>query len=151
MARDVTGLIHALEPAMPVFEVQTMTAALAGSLGALGLALAAIGVYGVVSYAASQRTHEISIRMALGAQPGQILRMIFGRGCIIVVLGIITGVLAAAAMAKLVGSLLAGVAPVDPLTYAGASFLLALDALAASYIPARRATKVDPLAALRYE
>ena len=166
LAPEVIELIHSLEPAMPVFDVQTMTVALdglngfllfqfaavlAGALGFLGLMLALVGVYGVISYAASQRTHEIGIRMALGAQPAQILRMILGRGLVIVGIGVVGGILAAGAMAKVVGNFLFGVAPFDPLTYASATVLLAAIALWASYIPARRALKVDPMVALRYE
>ncbi|HEV2617897.1 MAG TPA: ABC transporter permease [Candidatus Acidoferrales bacterium] len=166
MARETAGLIHSLEPAMPVYDVQSMTAALdtlngflifrfaaalAASLGILGLILAVVGVYGVISYAASQRTHEIGIRLALGAQPGQILQMIFRQGLFIVGAGVIAGVLAAAAMARLVGNLLFGVPPGDPLTYVAASALLAVVALLACYIPARRAMRVDPMVALRYE
>jgi len=166
LASEATRLIHSLEPAMPVFDVHPMTvaletangflpfrlsAALAMSLGILGLILAIVGVYGVISYAASQRTHEIGIRMALGAQRSQILNMILRQGVILVCLGLLTGILAAAAMAKLVGNLLFGVPPVDILTYAIASLLLTLVALIACYLPARRAMRVDPMVALRYE
>jgi predicted permease len=166
MARETTGLIHSLEPAMPVYDVQSMTtaldtlngflifrfaAALAASLGILGLILAVVGVYGVISYAASQRTHEIGIRLALGAQPRQILKMIFRQGFLIVGAGVLAGVLAAAAMARLVGNLLFGVAPGDPLTYVSASALLAIVALLACYIPARRAMRLDPMVALWHE
>ncbi|MFZ0923723.1 MAG: FtsX-like permease family protein, partial [Candidatus Acidiferrales bacterium] len=107
--------------------------------------------YGVVSYGASQRTHEIGIRIALGAQPVQVLKMIFGQGLFIVGGGVILGVLAAAAMARLVGNFLVGVGALDPFTYISASLLLAAIALLACYIPARRAMKVDPMVALRYE
>jgi len=166
MAREVTGLIHSLEPAMPVFDVQTMTtaldtlngfllykfaAALAASLGILGLILAVVGVYGVISYAAAQRTHEIGIRLALGAQPMQILKMIFRQGFVIVGAGVLAGILGAAAMARLVGNLLFGVPPGDLLTYVSTTALLAVVALLACYIPARRAMRVDPMVALRYE
>src|SRR5207245_2806459 len=100
-----------------------------GALGTLGLLLAVVGVYGVISYAASQRTHEIGIRMALGAQPFQTLKMkmIFAQALAIVGVGVIAGVLAAAAMARLVGNLLIGVPPLDPLTYSAASLLLAAE------------------------
>jgi putative ABC transport system permease protein len=166
MAGEMTGLIHSLEPAMPVYDVQTMTAALdtlngflifrfaaalAASLGILGLVLAVVGVYGVVSYAAGQRTHEIGVRLALGAQPSQILKMIFRQGFLIVGAGVLAGILAATATARLVGNLLFGVPPGDPLTYLTASVLLALVALLASYVPAHRAMRVDPMVALRYE
>jgi predicted permease len=165
-AREMVGLIHSLEPAMPVFDVQPMTAALetingflifklgavvAAALGFLGLLLAVVGVYGVVSYSASQRTHEIGVRMALGARPFQILKMVLRQGFAIILLGVLSGVLAAAAMAKLLADLLVSVSPIDPLTYGAASLVLASIALAACYVPALRATRVDPLVALRYE
>jgi predicted permease len=165
-APTVVSLVHSLEPAMPVFDVQTMTkalggvngfllfqfaAVLAGSLGLLGLVLALVGVYGVISYAAGQRTHEIGIRMALGAQPGQILKMILGQGLVIVGIGVAGGIVAAGAMAKVVGNFLFGVHPFDPVTYAGATIFLATIALMACYIPARRAMRVSPIVALRYE
>jgi predicted permease len=166
LAPEVTGMIHSLEPGMPVFDVQPMTtmleglngflpfrfaAVLAGALGILGLLLALVGVYGVISYSASQRTHEIGIRMALGAQPAQILKMVFGQGLLIIGTGVLAGILAAGALARLVGHLLFAVAPFDPLTYASASLVLAATALLACYIPARRAMRVDPMVALRYE
>ncbi|MGB6482318.1 MAG: FtsX-like permease family protein [Candidatus Acidiferrales bacterium] len=166
MNREVVTTIHSLAPAMPVLDIQTMSAALdtinglllfqigavlAASLGILGLALAMVGVYGVVSYGASQRTHEIGIRMALGAQPVQVLKMIFGQELFIVGGGVILGVLTAAAMARLVGNFLVGVGALDPFTYVSASLLLAAIALLACYIPARRAMRVDPMVALRYE
>jgi len=166
LAPEVTSLIHSLESAMPVFDVQTLSteldslnglllfqfaAALAGSLGILGLLLALVGVYGVISYAGSQRTHEIGIRMALGAQPKQILKMIFGQGLVIVGTGVVCGLVAAGALARLVGNFLFGVAPLDPLTYISASFLLGAIALLACYVPARRAMRVDPMTVLRSE
>jgi len=166
MSRQVVGVIHSLAPMMPVLDIQTMNealdtinglllfqlgAALAASLGFLGVALAIVGVYGVVSYGASQRTHEIGIRMALGAQQAQILKMIFRQGVGIVGGGMVVGVLAAAGIARLVGNFLSGVSPIDPLTYLSASLSLATIALLASYIPARRAMRVDPMVALRHE
>ena len=164
--REALGTIQSLAPVMPVVDVQTMGealdtinglllyqvgAGLAASLGFLGFALAIVGVYGVVSYSASQRTHEIGVRMALGAQPAQVLKMIFRHGFFIIGAGLVMGVLAAAGFARLVGSFLSGVSPLDPLTYFGASLLLAGIALLACYVPARRAMKVDPMVALRYE
>lgn len=166
MSREVTELVHAFAPAMPVLHVRTMKQALSGvnglflfemgaglaaSLGILGLALAVVGVYGVVSYAAGQRTQEIGIRMAMGAQPGQILQMIFRQGLYLVAIGVASGLFAAYGISRLVGNFLVGVAPTDPLTYLTASFLLASIALAACYLPARRATRIDPMMALRYE
>jgi predicted permease len=166
MTRGILGIIRTAEPAMPVFDVQTMTkaldtldglmlyqlgAGLAASLGMLGLLLAIVGVYGVVSYAASQRTHEIGIRIALGAQRAQILKMIFRQGLLIVGLGLAVGIFATLGISRLVASLLVGVAGTDPLTYAAVSILLTIVALTACYIPARRAMRVDPMTALRYE
>jgi putative ABC transport system permease protein len=166
MAHEIVATIKFLDPAMPLADVQSMTealdspnrlllfqlgAGLAAAMGIVGLILALIGVYGVVSYTATQQTREIGIRLALGARPGQILRMIFRQGVLVVVPGTIAGVLAAFAIARLAGGFLVGVTPTDPLTYAGVVLMLAMVALAASYIPARRATKVDPMVALRYE
>jgi len=166
MAHEIVATIKSLDPAMPLADVQSMTealdspnrlllfqlgAGLAAAMGIVGLILALIGVYGVVSYTATQQTREIGIRLALGARPGQILRMIFRQGVLVVVPGTIAGVLAAFAIARLAGGFLVGVTPTDPLTYAGVVLMLAMVALAASYIPARRATKVDPMVALRYE
>ena len=166
IAPEVIALIHSLEPAMPVFDIQPMTvtldganglllfqfaAALAASMGFIGLVLAVVGVYGVISYSAGQRTHEIGIRMALGAQPAQVLKMIVRQGVAIVGIGVIVGTLLAAAMGKLVSGLLLGIAALDPLTYICASAVLVAIAIFACYIPARRATRVDPMEALRYE
>ena len=166
MASGILGIIREIEPAMPTFDVQTMTkaldtinglmlyrlgASLAALLGCLGLLLAIVGVYGVLSYAASQRTHEIGIRVALGAQRGQILKMIFRQGLLIVGVGLGVGILAALGISKMIGTLLVGIGGADPLTYAVVSTFLAIVALAACWIPARRAMKVDPMVALRYE
>ncbi|MGH9702007.1 MAG: ABC transporter permease [Candidatus Acidiferrales bacterium] len=161
----IEHVIHSLAPDLPLFDVKTMTVALntlngllvfqlaavlAASLGVLGLVLSIVGVYGVVSYAANQRTHEIGIRIALGAQPVDILKMIFRQGLLVVGLGLVVGLAAAFAAARVVGNFLA-VSATDPLTYASVSALLMFVALAACYIPARRAMRVDPMVALRYE
>jgi putative ABC transport system permease protein len=166
MARQVAELVQSISPAMPVSHVRTMRQALSGinglflfqmgagiaaALGILGLILAVVGVYGVVSYSASQRTQEIGIRLALGAQPGQILRMVLRQGLTIVAVGVALGMLGAAGISRLVGGLLVGVGGTDPLTYFGASLVLAMVAMSACYIPARRVTKVDPMTALHYE
>jgi putative ABC transport system permease protein len=166
MAEGITGLIRSLEPAMPLADVQTMSAALnspnglwpfkfgaglAVAIGILGLVLAIIGVYGVVSYMATQRTHEIGIRLALGASAGEILRMVLRQGLSIVLFGSVVGTLMALGLARLVGHYLIGVRPTDPVTYLSVTLMLGLVALVASFLPARRATKVDPMEALRYE
>lgn len=105
----------------------------------------------MVSYNVSQRTAEIGIRMALGAQPVQILKMVLGQGLVIVGIGVVCGLVAAGALARLVGNFLFGVAPLDPVTYISASLVLGVIALLACYIPARRAMRVDPMAVLRSE
>jgi len=163
---QTVDLIHSLAPAMPVFDVQTMRqaldtlnglllyqigAALTASLGALGLLLGLVGVYGVVSYAATQRTHEIGIRIALGAAPSQVLRMMLGQGIAVISAAVVLGALLADGIGRLARDLLSGVSPMDPLTYLSASALIALVALLACYVPARRAMRVDPMVALRYE
>ena len=165
MIPKVEQLIDQLGPTMPVFDVKSMpealdtlngmlpfqiAAVLAASLGLLGLLLAVVGVYGVVSYAANQKTREIGIRMALGAQPLEVLKMVFRQGMIIVVIGLVLGMGAAFASARLMGRFLT-VRTTDPLTYIAVATCLALVALAACYIPARRAMRVDPMEALRYE
>jgi ABC-type antimicrobial peptide transport system permease subunit len=124
---------------------------IAGALGMLGMVLAVVGVYGVVSYVTSQRTHEIGIRMALGAAPGQIRKMILRQGIVIVAVGLALGLVAAVAAGNLAKTFLVSVSPTDPLTYVTVSLVLVAVALTACWIPARRATKVDPMIALRYE
>jgi putative ABC transport system permease protein len=163
--REVQQAITGLAPDLPVFDVKTMTealdtlnglliykigAVLAASMGILGLILAVVGVYGVLSYAASQKTHEIGIRMALGARPLDILRMVFGEGLLIVGGGIVAGLAAAFACARLADSFIT-VSATDPVTYITVTLLLAGVALAACWIPAHRSMRVDPMVALRHE
>jgi predicted permease len=163
---EVRSIAQSLAPAIPVYGVRTMTealhggngllffevgASLAGAMGLLGLILAVVGVYGVMSYAVSQRTQEIGLRIALGAQKRDILRMIGRQGAVIVASGLAVGFLAALAAGRMVSDFLVGVASSDPVTYVGVSILLAAVAFVATYIPTRRATKVDPMVALRYE
>jgi putative ABC transport system permease protein len=126
-------------------------AILLGSFGALGLILAMVGIYGVLAYAVSQRTHEFGVRMALGAQPGNILRMVIREGMLLVVVGIALGVAGALALGRVLESLLFEVKPTDPPTFVAVAIALALVALAACWIPARRAMRVEPMEALRYE
>jgi ABC-type antimicrobial peptide transport system permease subunit len=128
-----------------------LAATVAAVMGVLGLLLAIVGVYGVVSYSASQRTHEIGIRMALGARRGDILKLISAQGLRMVGFGVAVGLLAAWALSHAMRSLLVGVNAADPLTFATVAVLLALVTIAACIIPARRATRVNPVVALRYE
>jgi len=158
--------VASLAPSMPVFDIHTMlqglytvngfllfelAAALAGILGTLGLILAIVGVFGVVSFTVSQRTNEIGIRMAMGAGQKSILHMIPRQGLWIITVGVLSGLTLAVAIGRLVGNFISGVSPYDPLTYSSVSALLVVVALSACYIPARRATRVDPMVALRYE
>ena len=126
------------------------TLILVGLFSGLALILASIGIYGVISYSASKRTHEIGVRMAVGAQPSDILKMVFRQGLLIVSIGLVVGVGAALASAHVLKSFLA-VSATDPVTYLSVAAVLTFVALCACYIPARRATKVDPMIALRYE
>jgi predicted permease len=128
-----------------------MGAALLAVFGALALILAIIGVYGVLSYSVNQQTREIGIRMAMGAQPGRVLQLVVGQGMRLAGAGLILGLLVAFAAMRLLDSLLFGVSAHDPLTFGAVSVVLALAAVLACYLPARRATKVDPIIALRYE
>lgn len=167
VTRDVTAVANLLLGAsVPVFDVQTMSrairtlngsllfqlgAGLAAAMGALGLTLAVVGIYGVLSYSAAQRTHEIGIRMALGARPGDVLVMVLRQGLPMIGLGIVIGILAATGIGRIAASLLVGVGGMDALTYVLLSLLLTLVSLLAGCIPAARAAKVDPVVALRRE
>jgi putative ABC transport system permease protein len=164
MTQAVKEQIWKVDAQLPITRAQTMNEVAAASFDArrfnmllltlfagLALVLAAVGVYGVMSYAVTQRTHEIGIRMALGAQVGNVMRLVMKSGLAIAMVGVAIGLGGAFALTRLMRTLLFAVEPTDKATFAGVSTCLLLIALAACYIPARRATKVDPLKALRYE
>jgi putative ABC transport system permease protein len=122
-----------------------------GVFAALALALSSIGIFGVISYVVSQRTHEIGIRMALGAQRSDVLRLMLGDGMKMTLIGVAIGVLAALLVTRLMQNMLFGVSAADPLTFAAVAVILSGVALLACYLPTRRAMRVDPIVALRYE
>ena len=124
---------------------------LIGILAMLALVLAAVGVYGVMSYTVTQRTSEIGVRVALGAQPQDVFRIIVGEGLRLALFGVGVGLVAALVLTRLLQSFLFGISAYDPVTFVAVSLLLTLVAVAASYFPARRATRVDPMIVLRYE
>jgi len=147
-----------------VYDAETMDEIIAGTLethrfsmmilaafAALALLLSTVGIYGVISYIVGHRTREIGVRMALGAQPKDVLRLVLGQGVNMALIGVAIGLAAAVGLTRLMSSLLFGVKPTDPVTFAGVAILLAVVALTACYMPARRAARVDPLTALRHE
>ncbi len=163
---QVQGEVSALAPTIPVSDARTMRESLSGvngyfifrvgailaaALGILGLTLAVVGVYGVVSYAASQRTHEIGIRMALGADRRNILVLVLRQGLTLVVAGVLSGLSLSWALTRSMATLLVGVSPTDALTFVSATLLLGGIGLWACYAPARRAMRLDPMVALRHE
>jgi putative ABC transport system permease protein len=160
----VRALLRELNPnlpvttAMPLAQVTALTlipqriaGAVAASLGVVVLLLAAIGLYGVTSYSVGRRTREIGIRMALGADRATVLRLVIRQGLVLTAIGVALGLAAGAAGAQVLRSLLFGISALDPLAFGGAALLFGLVSLAASYFPARRATRVDPMVALRTE
>jgi macrolide transport system ATP-binding/permease protein len=166
MMSPIRNLLHSADAEMPMIQPQTMDqiisespavflrrypSYLLGSFAALAVALAMVGLYGLIAFTVAQRTPEIGIRMALGAQVQDVLRLVLRHGMRLAALGVVCGIVGALAMTRLITSLLYGVSPADPATYVAVAGLLGIVALAASYIPARRAARVDPMVALRYE
>jgi putative ABC transport system permease protein len=164
LTASVRKQVAALDPELPLADVNTMKRMLSESVAeprlhtslilvfaALALALAAVGIYGVMSYAVTQRTQEIGIRIALGAGTSDVLKLVLKNGMTITLIGVVVGLAGAIALTRLMTTLLFGVTPTDATTFAAVSALLIFVALLACYIPARRATKVDPLVALRWE
>ena len=164
LVKSLREQVQAVDSNLPVFGERTMKSVVADSVGqrrfamqvvalfgVLALLLASIGIYGVMAYSVNQRTREIGIRMALGASRTTIMRWVLRQGLVLIAIGVGTGLLAAVALMRLLRSLLFGVATTDVVTYGALAFVLAIVALLACYIPARRATKIDPLVALRYE
>jgi predicted permease len=159
LAATIRALVHSLRSDQPIDVMQTMNDALFRALaprrlslvlvGGLALLLSAIGIFGMIAYAVSQRTHEFGVRMALGARQQDVLQMLIGAGLKIAATGVFIGIGASLALTRFMGSLLYAVGPNDPLTFALIPLLFALVALAACYIPARRAMRVDPMVALR--
>jgi putative ABC transport system permease protein len=167
-AGDVAAAIraetHNIDPGLPVTRVETLPQAMNASVaeprfrtmllaifGAIALLLATVGIYGVISYSVSRRTREIGVRMALGASPASLRRLVLGESARLALFGLAAGIPAALASTRFLSSMLFTVTPADPLTYIGVALLLTVVALAAAYFPARRAMRVDPMTALRCE
>lgn len=164
LADAIRAAVHGVDPSQPVSDLKTMDERIALSMGprrsavtllsvfaAIALTLAAVGLFGLIRYNVTQRTQEIGVRMALGASPSDVLRMVLGESLRLALVGVAGGLVAAFALTRVLSSLLYGVSATDPLTFAGMALLLICVALLASWIPAHRATRVDPLVALRYE
>jgi putative ABC transport system permease protein len=164
LAETLRRCVREIDPGLPLFKVETlqdvitesitaarMNSVLLGCFAAVALLLAAIGLYGVLSYAVTQRTREVGIRLALGAQRSDIFRLIVGGGMRIVGIGLMIGLLAAFIFTRLLATLLYGVGPTDPVTFGLVIALLGVVAFLANYLPAYRAMRVNPTVALRYE
>ena len=156
--------VKQIDPDQPIYSIRTMdeirsesvsgerlNLTLLSLFAGIALVLAMVGIYGVMSYSVTQRTHEIGIRMAIGAQPRDVFKMIIGHGMLLAGVGVVSGLVGAFALTRLMASMLFGVEPTDPVTFASIALLLTGVALLACYIPGRRATKVDPVVSLRYE
>ena len=164
LASSVRSAVESLDPDLPIFSVRTLSSFVSENVAprrlsvlllslfaTLAVVLAAVGVYGVMSCNVSQRYHELAIRLALGASPAEILRLVFSHGARLIFMGLLLGVLAAFALTRVLSGMLFGVSAGDPTTFAGVIILISLVALLAILLPARRATRVDPIVALRYE
>jgi predicted lysophospholipase L1 biosynthesis ABC-type transport system permease subunit len=166
VAAAVRAEVRAVDPDVALYDVRSMRehllngralffvtlgATIAVAFGLLALALSTVGIYGVVSYGVSQRTREIGIRVALGARSARVVRMVVAQGLVVAALGIVLGLVAAAGVVRVLGSLLYGVAPSDPVVWVTVASLLMAIAVAASLLPAMRAARVDPMLALRSE
>jgi putative ABC transport system permease protein len=164
LAPALRNAMREIDPALPVFDVMTMNERLShsvaaprfhwlllGGFAAVALLLAGVGIYGVISYVVTQRTHEVGIRMALGAQSADVLRLFIRQGMALVLLGVVLGLLGASALTRVMSGLLFGVGATDPLTFVVVALLMSSIALLACYLPARRASRIDPLVALRRE
>ena len=162
LTNSVTGAVQSVDSDQPVWDVSALetvydegqlharlNTSLFMAFGLLALILSAVGIYGVMSYSAAQRTHEIGIRMAMGARPAEVMRLMLGQGASLALLGVGIGVVASIGLTRLMSTLLFGVKATDPITFAAASIVLILVGLAACYVPARRATSIDPMRALR--
>jgi ABC-type antimicrobial peptide transport system permease subunit len=163
---EVQEVVHSLAPDLPILDLKTMRRSLSGTngyflfravafaaatMGILGLILAVVGVYGVVSYTSRQRTREIGIRLALGASRGNISRLVLRQGAVLVLAGIIAGLCVALGLTRVITNMLIETSATDPLTFISVALLLAAVGLWACYVPARRAMTVDPIEALRCE
>jgi ABC-type antimicrobial peptide transport system permease subunit len=164
LVKVVNGVVSNVDDNLPLFDVRTQTkqidqtlfldrlmSQISSAFALLALVLACVGLYGLLSYEVSRRTRELGIRMALGAQRRDLLRLVVGQGILLVLFGAAIGIAAAIGLTRFMSAILYGVHADDPLTFAGVAILLTLVALAACYIPARRAMRVDPIIALRYE
>jgi putative ABC transport system permease protein len=164
MIENIRNTVLTIDPDQPIYQTRTLAAVIDANLvpwrfsmmllsvfAAIALVLAAAGIYGVMAYLVAQRTHEVGIRMALGARSGDVLRLVVGDGAKLALLGVFAGLIASVALTRLMAGLLFNVSTTDPLTFCLVACLLVLVALAACYIPARRAAAVDPMVALRHE